>query len=125
MAEQSSSRPKWIPSYDNRKFQASGKEHESKWSTEIFTTGPAVSQQDFITGLTQAKYYPPLGGPFVSASAAQNIDIALATRLFQMLAQGKEKLTKHKMGVRIKQLAKGDEGLTWNDFLLAFSDPIQ
>jgi hypothetical protein len=39
MADQSSSRPKWIPSYDHREFN-SGKEHTTKWSTEIFVDGP-------------------------------------------------------------------------------------
>jgi hypothetical protein len=117
MAEQSSSRPKWIPSYDIRKFPSSGKEHEAKWSREIFTSGPAVTEEEFVSRLSHAKYNPPLGGPFVAASSADKIDVAVATKFFRVLAEGKEKLTKHRMSVRIKQLAKGEEGLTWNDFL--------
>ena len=39
MADQSSSRPKWIPVYEHREFQ-SGKEHTTKWSNEIFVNGP-------------------------------------------------------------------------------------
>ena len=40
MADATSSRPKWIPVYDERKFESSGKEHTTKWSTEIFADGP-------------------------------------------------------------------------------------
>jgi hypothetical protein len=40
MADQSASRPKWIPVYEVRKFESQGKEHTSKWSTEIFKNGP-------------------------------------------------------------------------------------
>jgi len=40
MADQSASRPKWIPSYEHRAFESSGKEHTSKWSSEIFVNGP-------------------------------------------------------------------------------------
>mmetsp|Transcript_20940 Transcript_20940/g.42751 ORF Transcript_20940/g.42751 Transcript_20940/m.42751 type:complete len:141 (-) Transcript_20940:872-1294(-) len=40
MADQSSSRAKWIPVYEQLKFESQGKEHTSKWSTDIFTDGP-------------------------------------------------------------------------------------
>lgn len=43
MADQSASRPKWIPIYEERKFESQGKEHTSKWSTEIFKNGPGKS----------------------------------------------------------------------------------
>ena len=122
MAEQSSSRPKWIVAYDHRKFPSSGKEHVSKWSIDLFpSSSPVVSVEEFVVRVSQAKYTPPLGGPFVSASAAQTVDETLVHKWFHILSQGKDKLTKHKMGVRIKQLAKGEEGLTWNEFLLALS----
>ncbi len=122
MAEQSSSRPKWIVAYDHRSFPSSGKEHVSKWSIDLFINDtPVITKEEFVQRLSQAKYNPPLGGPFVSASVAQSIDETLCHRLFDILAQGKDKITKHKMGVRIKQLAHGEEGLTWNEFLLAFS----
>jgi len=122
MAEQSSSRPKWIVAYDHRAFPSSGKEHVSKWSIDLFPTdSPVITKEEFILRLSQAKYNPPLGGPFVAANAAQTIDETLTCRFFDILSQGKDKLTKHKMGVRIKQLANGEEGMTWNEFLVALS----
>ena len=40
MADQSAARAKWIPVYEERKFESQGKEHTSKWSAEIFADGP-------------------------------------------------------------------------------------
>jgi len=40
MADQSAARPKWIPIYENRHFESQGKEHTTKWSSEIFDDGP-------------------------------------------------------------------------------------
>jgi hypothetical protein len=45
MADQSASRPKWIPNYDHRSFPSSGKEHTTKWSSELFTEGPGKKTQ--------------------------------------------------------------------------------
>ena len=47
MADQSASRPKWIPVYEHLKFEGSGKEHVSKWSTEIFSDGPGMFVFEF------------------------------------------------------------------------------
>jgi hypothetical protein len=116
MADQSASRPKWIPAYDDRKFEASGKEHTTKWSTEIFTSGPAVTKDEFVNALVEMQYAPPLGGPYVGASAAMIEDTSAATYLFDLLAGEKEKLTKHRMMTRLKELAGGEEGLTWAAF---------
>ena len=116
MAEQSASRPKWICGYDERNFEASGKEHSSKWSMEIFKDGPAVTKDEFVEAIMEMPYNPPLGGPYVGASSAGIEDSTAAASLFDLLAGEKEKLTKHRMGTRIKELAGGEEGLTWAGF---------
>jgi hypothetical protein len=116
MADQSASRPKWICAYGDRNFEASGKQHSSKWSLEIFTDGPAVTKEQFIQAMTKMPYNPPLGGPYVGASSAAIEDTTAVAALFDLLAGEKEKLTKHRMGTRIKELAGGEEGLTWAKF---------
>ena len=121
MADQSSARPKWIPSYDERVFESSGKEHTSKWSTEIFTTGPAVTKEGFVSRLLEMEFVPPLGGPYMSKSSAGIDDAVVAEHLFELLCDGKEKLTKHRMGTRIKELAGGEEGLVWGSFINGLS----
>lgn len=120
MADQSASRPKWIPVYDERKFEAMGKEHTSKWSTEIFTDGPAVSKEEFVEALTLLEYSPPLGGPYVSKSAATLEDSEGASAVFDLLAGDKEKLTKHRMSARLRELSHGEEGITWASFQRIF-----
>jgi hypothetical protein len=62
MADQSSSQPKWIPVYDHRAFQ-SGKEHTSKWSTEIFTEGPAVTKAEFVERVINMQFSSPCVSP--------------------------------------------------------------
>eukprot|EP00978_Attheya_sp_CCMP212_P032731 scaffold129080_cov44-Attheya_sp.AAC.6 len=119
MADQSASRPKWIPNYDHRSFPSSGKEHTTKWSSELFTEGPAVSKEEFVERLMNLSFAPPLGGPYMSASSAGIEDTTAAVALFDVLAGGKEKLTKHRFGLEIKALAGGDEGLTWPNFSAA------
>jgi hypothetical protein len=117
MADQSASRPKWIPAYDDRNFEASGKQHTSKWSTDIFKDGAlAVTKEVFVQALVNMAYAPPLGGPYVGASAAAVEDTTPAEYLFDLLAGEKEKLTKHRMQTRIKELASGAEGMTWATF---------
>lgn len=117
MADQSASRPKWIPVYESRSFESMGKEHTSKWSCVIFEKGPAVSKDEFVDLVSSLEYKPPLGGPYVSASAAGLEDsAAAASALFDLLAGDKEKLTKHRMGTRLRELADGEEGLTWTAF---------
>lgn len=117
MADQSASRPKWIPVYDERNFEAMGKEHTSKWSAEIFTNGPAVTKEEFVEAVTEKlEYAPPLGGPYVSKSAAGLEDTESASAMFDLLAGDKEKLTKHRMSTRLRELADGEEGITWATF---------
>lgn len=116
MADQSASRPKWIPAYDDRNFEASGKQDTSKWSADIFRNGPAVTKEEFVQELVGMEYAPPLGGPYVAASAAAIGDTTAAEYLFDLLAGEKEKLTKHRMQTRIKEMAGGEEGLTWAAF---------
>jgi len=116
MADQSAARPKWIPAYE-RRVAGAGNEHNTKWSVQIFAQSPVVNQDEFVTAVHSLEYVPPLGGPYVSASAAYLEDTTAAKRLFHILADGKDKLTKHRMGVRLKQLAGGEEGLTWPNFV--------
>ena len=122
MADQSSSRPKWIPVYEERKFEGLGKEHIAKWKTEIFTNGPAVTKDEFVSALTGMDYVPPLGGPYLAASAGKELDNAKAAeRLFDLLAGGKEKLARHRMSVQLKEIANGEQGLTWPAFSSSLS----
>jgi hypothetical protein len=116
MADQSASRPKWICAYDERNFEASGKEHSSKWSLELFKERLAVTKEEFVQAIVDMSYNPPLGGPYVGASSATIEDTTAAAYLFDLLAGEKEKLTKHRMGTRIKEIAGGEEGLTWAAF---------
>ena len=119
MADQSAARPKWIPAYVSRTIN--GKEHTTKWSSELFAPGEtAVDQATFCDTLIQLAYTAPLGGPYVAASgAAVEDDAAAAKVLFDVLADGKEKLTKARMSMRLKQLADGEEGMTWPKFQAA------
>jgi hypothetical protein len=43
-------------------------------------------------------------------------DTHAAEALFDVLSEGKDKLARHKMSLRIKGLAEGEEGLTWAKF---------
>jgi len=121
MADQSASRPKWIPVYEHLKFEASGKEHVSKWSTEIFVDSPVVTKEEFVNALTSITYAPPLGGPYVGASASSIEDNTLSERLFDVLVgdNNKDKLTRHRMHLSLKTLANGENGMTWPTFLKA------
>mmetsp|Transcript_26538 Transcript_26538/g.40169 ORF Transcript_26538/g.40169 Transcript_26538/m.40169 type:complete len:123 (+) Transcript_26538:378-746(+) len=121
MADQSASRPKWIPVYEERKFESMGKEHLSKWSSTIFTDGPAVDKEGFISKVVEMEFLTPLGGPFVSKSAGSIDDISAASSLFDYLVGDKEKLTKHRMSTQLKELAQGEQGLTWPSFEKIFS----
>jgi hypothetical protein len=117
MADQSASRPKWIPVYEERKFASQGKQHAAKWATEIFANGPSVTKEEFLAAMVGMSYAPPLGGPYVSASAGKLEDTTAAGKLFDLLAGGKEKLARFYMSVRLKELAGGTEqGLTWPAF---------
>ena len=115
MADQSAARPKWIPSYTERK--ANGNEHTTKWSAQIFRDGPAVSLPDFVERVVALEFAPPLGGPYVGASAAAIEDTTVVEHLFHLLvAEGKDVLTKHRMSLRLQELAGDDQGLNWSKF---------
>jgi hypothetical protein len=120
MADQRSSRPKWIPVYEERIFSGQNKEHKSKWKTGIFGEGenskPSVSKEEFVAALVALDYVPPLGGPFVAASAGALEDKSAAEYLFDILAGGKEKLSRYKMSLGLKEIANGEQGLTWPSF---------
>jgi hypothetical protein len=114
MADQTAARPKWIPAYETR--SANGKDHTTKWSNEIFENGPAVTKDEFVAIMTGLTYVPPLGGPYVGASSATVEDMTATEHLFEVLTDGKKKLTRHRMSMRLKQLANGEEGLMWDGF---------
>jgi hypothetical protein len=125
MADQRSSRPKWIPVYEERVFSGqNNKEHIAKWKTGIFGGGegsgndikPSVTKEEFVSALADLEYVPPLGGPFVAASGGALEDTAVAEHLFELLADGKEKLSRHKMSLKLKDMANGEQGLTWPSF---------
>lgn len=118
MADQSAARPKWIACYDHRAFD-SGKEHTTKWSTEIYTDGPVVTKEEFVERVVNLEFVPPLGGPFLAKKAAVIEDESAAAALFDILAGEKDKLTKHRMGKEMKVLSNGEEGLTWVMFATA------
>jgi hypothetical protein len=120
MADQSSARPKWIPCYDRREFASQGKEHTTRWSAEIFADGkPVVTKDQFVERVVNMKFVPPLGGPFLSASAAAIEDVSAAAAFFDVLAGENEKLTRYRMEKEMKSLANGEEGLTWAMFSAA------
>jgi hypothetical protein len=119
MADQSSARPKWIPSYSLR--EANGKSHATKWSLELFGEGTyELSKDEFIERLVGLEYAPPLGGPYIAASSATIEDTGAARFLFVSLAGNEDAiLTKENFSTRVKDLASGEEGLTWAGFQAA------
>jgi hypothetical protein len=120
MADQSASRPKWIPIYEERYFASQNKEHKAKWRTEIFKEGPSVNKEEFVKAMVEMSYAPTLGGPFVAASAGKDLeDTSGAEQLFDVLAEGKEKLARFRMSTRLKEISEGEQGLTWNAFSAA------
>lgn len=121
MADQSAARPKWIPVYEERVFAGQGKEHVAKWKSGIFVEGTttAVNKEEFAQAVANLDFATPLGGPFVSKSAGTIEDTAVAEALFDILAEGKEVLTRHKMGVALNKLSEGESGLTWPKFSAA------
>jgi hypothetical protein len=114
MADQSAARPKWIPHYESR--NSNNRDHTTKWSTGVFVQGPSVSKDEFVRQVAGLDYAPPLGGPYVGASTAKIDDTAVLEHLFDLLADGKTKLTRNRMSIRLKQLSNGEEGMTWQAF---------
>ncbi len=120
MADQSAARPKWIPVYEERVFSGQGKEHVAKWKSEIFPEGTTVvTKEEFATAVSNLEFLTPLGGPFVAKSAGAIEDTTVAECLFDVLAGGKDKLTRHRMGLGLKELSEGESGLTWPKFSAA------
>ena len=116
MADQSASRPKWIPVYEERVFANQGKEHTAKWRSSIFDGKLFVTKDEFVESILELDFATPLGGPFVSKSAGTLEDPTGAEYLFDILAEGKEKLTRHKMHLSLTKLSEGEAGLTWPNF---------
>jgi hypothetical protein len=116
MADQSSSRPKWIPHYES--CNTNQREHVTKWYTQLYLNNnvTVITKDDFVNHIMKLEYTPPLGGPYISASAAQITDVTLLQYIFETLAENTTKLTKYKMSIRIKQLSDGEEGMTWQSF---------
>ena len=120
MADQSAARPKWIPVYEERVFSGQGKEHIAKWKSEIFPEGTTVvTKEEFAEAVANLEFLTPLGGPFVAKSAGTIEDTTVAECLFDVLADGKDKLTRHRMGLGLKELSEGESGLTWPKFSAA------
>lgn len=83
----------------------------------------AVSKEEFVAKITdELEYQPSLGGPYLAASASSIEENSLTEKLFDILAGEKEKLTKNRMSVRMKEIAGGEEALTWPAFLAALSE---
>ena len=121
MADQSASRPKWIPCYEERTFESSGKSHTTQWSQSIFDADKKeISQDEFVSSVQNMDFVPPLTNkaPYVSASAAKKIDDTSAIQqLYQLLVKkDKETLTMKRMQKQMKVFSKGEEGWTWKDF---------
>lgn len=116
MADQTAARPKWIPHYDVRTMSTN--QHTTKWYSNLFVQPnvTAITKEEFVDGIVNLEYVPPLGGPYMSAAAADITDTTLLQNVFDVLAEEKLKLTKFKMSTRIKQLSNGEEGMTWQAF---------
>lgn len=119
MADQSAARPKWIPHYQKR--STTSREHVTTWSQTLFGgEGIPIDRLAFYEAVQNLSYAPPLGGPYVGASAAKDVDIQpVADRLFHVLTLGTKNrttLTPQYMSRRIKELSNGEEGMTWNSF---------
>mmetsp|Transcript_6144 Transcript_6144/g.8944 ORF Transcript_6144/g.8944 Transcript_6144/m.8944 type:complete len:231 (+) Transcript_6144:66-758(+) len=128
MPDQSAARPKWIPCYEERRFANLNKEHVSKWSTGIFTDGPCVTKKEFVERVVDLEFFPTLGGPYTTKTKAGIDDTVIVEALFDLLVDSRAseddvdekkelKLTRFKMSKRMKDLADGQEGLTWQMFI--------
>uniref|UniRef100_A0A7S1BSE0 Uncharacterized protein n=1 Tax=Corethron hystrix TaxID=216773 RepID=A0A7S1BSE0_9STRA len=117
MSEMSAARPKWIPCYEKREQPANNKEHTTKWSADIFGEGPAVTEEEFVEKVSAMAFAPPLGGSFCSAKDGKEIEPEIIRCFFRLLVrEGSEKLTRHRMSTRMKELAGDEEGLNWKNF---------
>ena len=81
-----------------------------------------MTKEEFVSRVLDMEFAPPLGGPYMSKSAAGIDDSTTCEMFYDMLvAEGKDKLTKHRMGTRIKEIAGGEEGLIWSSFIDGFT----
>lgn len=128
MADQSASRPKWIPCYDERTFESSGKHHISAWSQSLFVSEEekSIDKSTFLENMENMDFVPPLTSkaPYLSASAAKKVDdLNALEQLWNLLnPKKKETLTKRQIMKQLKVLAKGEEGWTWNEFNAAMTN---
>jgi len=132
MDEQYADRPTWIPHYVLR-FLGDEKEHETKWGNELFSDMRlALTKERFVDILTtKLEYATPAvavgnamgdddGMPlWMEAFDAGITDTATAENFFDIMAEGKEKLSRNRMGVRIRELSGGEDGMTWDHFSVA------
>ena len=116
MADQSSARPKWIPNYSVR--EANGNRHETKWSVGLFPdSSEKIDANQFVERIQGIDYAPPLGGPSVSASDSVIEDTDVAKAFFVVLAGSEDAtISSKRFSKRLKELAGGEEGLTWAAF---------
>ena len=90
-------------------------------STELLLASSTVPELCFTPSCFTCKHYaPPLGGPYVAASAAAIDDTTAAEALFQRLSDGKDKLTPIRMSRSLSQLSDGAQGVTWAQFVEGF-----
>jgi hypothetical protein len=113
MADSTSSRPKWIPTYATR-VNAAGLPVTSKWSRQLFAVedetassdaeattksskkSPGLDYDAFRSLVLQMEYEPPLGGPNLPKSASETVDDELAIRRLWTLLLGPKKKAKKK-----------------------------
>jgi hypothetical protein len=115
MADSTSARPKWIPTYATR-VNAAGLPVTSKWSRQLFAVeddqaapssdaeattkslkkSAGLDYDAFRSLVVQMEYEPPLGGPNLPKSASETVDDELAIRRLWTLLLGPKKKTKKK-----------------------------
>jgi hypothetical protein len=154
MADSRSARPKWIPAYGSR-ARADGTLVRSAWSRCLFgededeaasaakesenesgAKSSLVNRDEFFRRIRSLPYEAPLGGPSLSASAAEQIDDGRAVEaLWQFLSRnGKSAgLTRAAMQRQWQRMAAGagsggggvdgasssSTGVTWKHFSAA------
>jgi hypothetical protein len=132
MAEQTAARVKWIPTYDARATAVTV--HRTKWSTSLFLrtadtnqdkpeeessdeAAVSLSKEQFLERVQALDYAPPLGGPYVGASAATFESSVALERFYQILTKNESRpLTIQSMKRQLQKMARGEEGITWAVF---------
>lgn len=130
MDEQFADRPTWIPHYVLR-FLGDEKEHETKWGNKLFSDMRlTLTKERFVDILTtKLEYATPAAVSstlysddmplLMEALDVEITDTATAEAFFDVMAEGKEKLSRNRMGVRIRELSGGEDGMTWTHFSVA------